>query len=387
MPDEPARSRDPQRRSIFASAAGVLGAGLIHKNEVAHAASPPGLPVPVVSPDPQSGRKAMIGKIAIEEHFVTADAKAYLPALGVTTEVQRHIDDGLTDVERYRLPEMDRNGVQMQVVSLTADGVQLEPDRSKAIDVAKGANDELAEKFLKRHPSRFACLAAVALQDPKAAADELERAVRQLGFKGVLANGFSNLGDLNTAEYYDDPKFLPFWERVAALDVPFYLHPRGPLDSQRAIYAGHPELLGPAWAFGVETGTHALRLITSGLFDRFPSLRLVIGHLGEGLVPMMWRAQNRFDYAPFGKVLKKPLAQYLKDHFYISTSGNFHTPTLLNVIAEMGVDRVLFAVDYPYERSDQAASWFDNCPIGEEARQKIGRLNAITLFKLQGLAP
>ena len=325
----------------------------------------------------------MIGKIAVEEHFVSDDAKAYLPDLGVTADIQRRIDDGLTDVERYRLPDMDRNGVQMQVVSLTADGVQLEPDRNKAIWVAQRSNDELAEKFLARHPSRFACLATVALQDPKAAADELERCVRQLGFKGALANGFSNIGDLDTAEYYDLPKFLPFWERVAALDVPFYLHPRGPLDSQQGIYAEHPELLGPAWAFGVETGTHALRLITSGLFDRFPDLKVVIGHLGEGLVPMMWRVQNRFAYAPFGKTLKKPLAQYLKDHFYISTSGNFHTPTLHNVIAEMGADRVLFAVDYPYERTDQAVNWFDTCTISEEDRQKIGRLNAIRLFKLE----
>jgi 2,3-dihydroxybenzoate decarboxylase len=324
----------------------------------------------------------MIGKIAVEEHFVSAAAKSYLPALGVTAEVQKRIDDGLGDVEQYRLPEMDRHGVEMQLVSLTADGVQLEPDGDKATKIARRANDELAERFLANHPTRFAGFAAVALQNPKAAADELERAVKHLGFIGALANGFSNVGDLNTGEYYDLPKFLPFWERVADLDVPFYLHPRGPLDSQQKIYEGHKELLGPAWAFGVETGTHALRLITSGLFDRFPKLTVVIGHLGEGLPAMMWRVQRRFDYASFGKKLQKPLARYLRDNFYITTSGNFHTPTLLNVIAEMGADRVLFAIDYPYERTDEAVEWFDACAISEEDRGKIGRLNAQRLFKI-----
>jgi predicted TIM-barrel fold metal-dependent hydrolase len=324
----------------------------------------------------------MIGKIAVEEHFVTAAGMAYLPALGVSDEVQMRIENGLIDVETYRLPEMDQNGIAMQLLSLTADGVQMEPNASKAVDIAKRANDEMAERFLAKYPTRFACMATVALQDPTAAADELERAVKALGFKGVLANGFSNIGDLKTGDYYDLPKFLPFWERVNDLGVPFYLHPRGPLETQQVIYEGHEELLGPAWAFGVETGTHVLRLITGGLFDRFPDLQMVIGHLGEGLVPMMARAQRRFEYASFDKKLKKPLSHYLKDHFYISTSGNFHTPTLVNVIAEIGADRVLFAVDYPYERCDEAVQWFDTCEISQEDRQKIGCDNAVKLFKM-----
>jgi len=324
----------------------------------------------------------MFGKIAVEEHFVSEAAKAYLPALGVSDEVQAHIDNGLTDVETIRLPEMDQNGIAMQILSLTADGVQREPDAAKAVDIAKRANDEMAERFLAKHPTRFACMATVALQDPAAAADEMERTVKTLGFKGALANGFSNLGDDKTGDYYDLPKFLPFWERVNDLGVPFYLHPRGPLDTQQIIYQGHKELLGPAWAFGVETGTHALRLITSGLFDRFPDLQMVIGHSGEGLVAMMARAQRRFEYASSDKKLKKPLSQYLKDNFYISTSGNFHTPTLLNVIAEMGADRVLFAVDYPYERSDEAVQWFDACTISDGDRQKIAHDNAVKLFEL-----
>lgn len=135
----------------------------------------------------------MIGKIAVEEHFVSQDAKAYLPALGVTADVQTWIDDGLVDVERLRLPEMDRHGIAMQFVSLTADGVQMEPNRDKAVKIARSANDELAERFLVKHPTRFAGFAAAALQDPKAAADELERAVTQLGFKGALAMASATL--------------------------------------------------------------------------------------------------------------------------------------------------------------------------------------------------
>jgi 2,3-dihydroxybenzoate decarboxylase len=324
----------------------------------------------------------MIGKIAVEEHVVVAAGMAYHPPIGVSPDVQLRIDTGLTDVETCRLPEMDQAGIAMQLLSLTSPGAQMEPDAAKAVDIAKRANDQIAERFLASHPTRFACLATVALQDPTAAADELERAVKTLGFKGALANGFSNLGNMQTGRYYDLPEYLPFWERVSDLGVPFYLHPRGPLETQRVIYEGHQELLGSAWAFGVETATHVMRLITSGLFDRVPDLQMVIGHLGEGLVPMMARAQRRFDYAPFDKKLKKPLASYLKDHFHITTSGNFHTPTLLNVIAEMGADRVLFAVDFPYERSGEAAQWFDACAISEEDRQKIGRDNAIKLFKL-----
>jgi len=202
-----------------------------------------------------------------------------------------------------------------------------------------------------------------------------------LGRTAGVAWTFTNTG-ADAGEYYDLPKFLPFWERASDLGVPVYLHPRGTLPSQQRIYEGHGELLGPAWAFGVETATHALRLITAGLFDRFPKLTMILGHLGEGLVPMIWRTQNRFNYASFGKKLEKPLARYLPDHFYITTSGNFHTPTLKNVIEEMGVDRVMFSVDYPYETNEQAVSWFDSCPIGEAAREKIGRTNAERLFKL-----
>ena len=323
------------------------------------------------------------GKITLEEHFVLPSSlgTAFHP-LGLPPEVWKKIETRLLDVTEQRLPQMDANGVQMQVVSLNSSGIQGETDRLVAIDHAKAANDWLMEKFVGPHPARFAGFAAVALQDPAAAAAEAERAVTTLGFKGVLVNGYTNAGDDNHAEYLDLPKFYPFWERVESLGVPVYLHPRAPLPSQRLIYEGHDEMMGPMWAFGVETAAHALRLMTSGLFDRYPRQQMILGHMGEGLVAMMARAQRRFEYAPCGKVLRKPLAHYLRDHFHITTSGNFHTPTLHNVIEEMGIDRVMFSVDYPYESISEGATWFDGCPLEGEARLKVAGLNAARLLKL-----
>jgi 2,3-dihydroxybenzoate decarboxylase len=323
-------------------------------------------------------------KITLEEHFVLPSSLGTMfHPPGLSPETWKRIEAQLLDVEGQRLPQMDAGGIEMQVVSLNANGIQGETDPQKAIAHARAANDWLREKFTGAYPTRFAGFAAVALQDPMAAAVEVERAITQLGFKGVLVNGYSNSGNENHAEYLDLPKFFPFWERVESLGVPVYLHPRAPLPSQRVIYEGHDEMMGPMWAFGAETAAHALRLMTSGLFDRYPRQQVILGHLGEGLVAMMARAQRRFEYGPCGKELKKPLAQYLRDHFYITTSGNFHTATLTNVIEEVGVDRVMFSVDYPYESISEGASWFDGCPLDPESRIKIGRSNAQRLLKLQ----
>jgi gamma-resorcylate decarboxylase len=335
--------------------------------------------------EPGTGAPALTkrNKIALEEHidFPGGEGVIFHPP-GIDDAHWRRISERLLDAEQFRLPAMDANGIAMQVVSLTANGIQAEPDPRRAVDMAKAANDWVAQKFVSAHPTRFSAFAAVALQDPQAACKETERAIRQLGFKGVLVNGYCNIGDQNTGEYLDLPKFSPFWECVQDLGVPVYLHPRCPLPSQRLIYQGHDEMLAAMWGFGAETAAHALRLITSGLFDRYPRQQLILGHLGEGLVAMMARAQRRFEYTPCGKHLDKPLAQYLRDHFYITTSGNFHTPTLNGVITEMGIDRVLFSVDYPYEDMAEGANWFDSCPLEGEAREKVAHLNVKKLLKL-----
>src|SRR3954447_20142853 len=194
----------------------------------------------------------MDGKIAIEEHFVTPELEELVLNPGWPAEAFRRTLDALEDVDGH-LAIMDRYGIAVSVLSLASDGIQGVDDPALAVRRARQANDALASR-IALHPDRFAGFAAVAMQDPAAAASEAERGVRELGFKGVLVNGYSN-----GCPYYDDECYWGFWEALEALGVPFYLHPRNPLESQREIYRGRPELLGPTWAFGVETATHALR--------------------------------------------------------------------------------------------------------------------------------
>ena len=200
----------------------------------------------------------------------------------------------------------------------------------------------------------------------------------------MLVNGFSQAGDADTILYYDLPQYRPFWQAVARLDLPFYLHPRNPLKRDARIYDGHPWLMGPSWAFGHETAVHALRLMGSGLFDEFPQLRIVLGHMGEGLPFSMWRVdncnawvENRHSYPA-----KRKIGDYFSENFYITTSGNFRTQALINAMLEIGADRIMFSTDWPFENIDHAAVWFDRADIGENDRRKIGRTNAVKLFRL-----
>lgn len=319
-----------------------------------------------------------MGKIALEEHFNLADFSDEVPEY-VSAEIMKEINRRLLDVGEKRLEEMDVAGIDFSLLSLTSPGVQAVPDPRQAVTRARRANDQLAE-VVASHPTRFGGFAALPLQDPAAAAAELERCVRELGFHGAMLNGYTNIGDANTGWYYDDERFLPFWERVEALGVPVYLHPRDPLAGNQGIYEGHPELFGAVWTFTVETSTHALRLMTSGLFDRFPKLTIVLGHLGETLPFNMWRIEHRASY--MGDLVKsmKPLRSYLHDNFYVTTSGNFHTQTLNATLSEMGVDRVLYSSDYPYESMREASDWFDNAAISDNDRKRIGYTNARRLF-------
>jgi 2,3-dihydroxybenzoate decarboxylase len=323
----------------------------------------------------------MQGKIAIEEHFVTRSLEELMfPSIGWRPDEWQEMHDRLKETEALRLREMDRFGVERAVISLAAPCIQDEVDPARAVERAVGANDALFD-VVAAHPDRYSGFAALPLQDPGAAADELERCVRQLGFRGALVNGYSSIGDLETGAYYDELQYLPFWERVAALDVPFYLHPRNPLPNQRRVYEGRSELLGPTWAFTVETASHALRLVTSGLFDHFPGLKIILGHMGELLPFAVDRLSQRLSHIPEVK-LGKPPVQYLRENFYVTTSGNFHTQSLLAIILQLGADRVLFAADYPFERLQDAAEWFDTVPIAEADREKIGRTNAQRLLCL-----
>ena len=250
--------------------------------------------------------------------------------------------------------------------------------------MARQANDVLAAEVRKR-PDRFASFAALPMQDPEAATAELTRCVNDLGMVGALVNGFSQTGTPDNVTYYDLPQYRPFWRAVEALDVPFYLHPRNPLPSWNRQYEGHSWLLGPNWAFSAETAVHALRLIGSGLFDEHPRLKLVLGHLGEGIPVQLWRIDGRNGWmkAPHKYAAKQGVGHYFRKHFHLTTSGNFHTPSLVNAMTEMGAERVMFSVDWPFEDVGQGCEWFDKAAIGEADRAKIGRDNAIKLFKLK----
>ena len=324
----------------------------------------------------------MKGKIGLEEHFAIAetlaDSKGFL-ADATWPELQGR----LMDIHERRIAEMDRHGMEMMVLSLNAPAVQAIADPKRAVDVARRANDFLAEQVTKR-PGRFQGLAALAMQDPDAATRELVRCVKELGFRGALVNGFSQVGDPNSMVYLDDARYRGFWAECEKLDVPFYLHPRNPLPSASQIYEGHPWLLGPTWAFGQETAVHALRLMACGLFDRHPRLQIILGHLGEGLPYSIWRVDNRNAWTKAAPAYpaKKKLGEYFQQNFHLTTSGNFRTQALIDAMLEIGADRVMFSTDWPFENVDHAAIWFDDCSISEADRLKIGRTNAARLFKL-----
>ena len=326
----------------------------------------------------------MKGKIGLEEHFAIEDtlndSKGFFP-----DDIWAEVRERILDLHGRRLRLMDEFGMAMMILSLNAPAIQAIADPKKANEIARKANDYLAEQVRKR-PDRFQALAALPLQDPDLATKELQRCVKDLGMIGALANGFSQIGDANTIAYLDEKQYWPFWGVVEQLDVPFYLHPRNPLPQDSRIYQDHGWLMGPTWAFGHETAVHALRLMGSGLFDEHPRLAIILGHMGEGLPFSMWRVDNCNAWIPnrHNYAAKKKIAEYFQANFHITTSGNFHTPALLNTMMVVGADRILFSTDWPFENIDHAAIWFDAATISEEDRIKIGRTNALKLFKLPG---
>jgi 2,3-dihydroxybenzoate decarboxylase len=322
----------------------------------------------------------MDGKIAIEEHFaidLTIEQSKIYSKPGVWEQLRSN----LLDVGNQRLERMAASGVGFAILSLNAPGTQGIPDPVEATHVAQRANDTLAG-YVSRHSDQLGGFAALPMQDPDAATRELERCIDELGFHGFLVNGFSQVGDAETIVYYDDPRYADFWKTAESLGKPFYLHPRDPLPGNIRPFDGYPWLGAPTWAFAVETSTHALRLMTSGLFDRRPALQMILGHMGE-LIPFhIWRVDHTLKIAPRGNPAQRPISAYLKDNVFITTSGVFHTPALVQTMLTVGSDRILYSVDYPFEIHDEAASWFDVCEISELDREKIGRDNARRLFGL-----
>ncbi|HLZ60186.1 MAG TPA: amidohydrolase family protein [Ktedonosporobacter sp.] len=334
-------------------------------------------------------------KITLEEHFISpayaqhlhdlqSQGKADLPpefeAMLTDPAMQRGIkavEAMLADLDDGRLAAMDACGIDMQVLSLSAptfSAIQGERETNQAISMAQQANDYLAEQ-VRKHPDRYAGFAALPLQDPKAAADELERAVTQLGFKGALVNGHTN------GEYLDERKFWGVWERAEQLDVPIYLHPADPPSDQMKIYEGYPSLRGAVWNWTVETATHALRIICSGIFDAFPKVTLLLGHMGEAL-PYTLQRIDRWQYTPQSKQIQHPPSYYIKNNVMITTSGNCSTEALICALLAVGADHILFSADYPYAPLDSMTRFVATAPISEIDREKICHLNAERLLKL-----
>lgn len=324
----------------------------------------------------------MRGKIAFEEHIAIPETLEQTRAFAGDSARLDQFTRQVLDIGEERLQIMESSGIEFAILSLNSPGIQAVLDTHQAIDLAKKANDHMAAA-VARHPERFAAFAALPMQDPDAASDELRRCVEQLGFKGAMVNGFTQKERPDSAVYYDLPEYRGFWGEVASLDVPFYLHPRMQIPAQAKNYEGHPWLMSAPWGFAVETSIHSLRLCGSGLFDDYPTLKICIGHLGENIPFGLWRLDSRMRFSPRGYRGKRPLGDYFRKHFHITTSGNFNDPAFRCTLDVLGKDRVYFSADYPFERMEDAADWYDSTTtISEQDRLQIGRTNAIKLFKL-----
>lgn len=318
-------------------------------------------------------------RVALEEAFwmdglETAGSMADQRTM-IRASVMENIRTRLTDFTELRLPEMDRLGVDMQVLSLAAPGLQVQPDPRVAVADARKANDYLAG-IVKRHPDRFAGFAALPLQEPEATATELSRAVEELGFKGALVN------DHTLGRYLDDPQFAPVWGELERLGVPLYIHPSIAAD-QWHVLQGRPELAGALWSWQATTGGHAMRLIYGRVFDRFPAARVILGHMGEFLPFQMTRFDDVHQILDIPEPPALPPSHYFGRNIAITTTGVFSHAVLLAAIAAVGIDSVMFSIDYPYDDSDAAVRFLNSAPLAPADLAKIAHGNADRILRLR----
>ena len=313
-------------------------------------------------------------KIALEEHFLSPGFEDYwLPTMGdVDQKAVSGLLARLKDFGDTRVAAMDSAGIARAALSISGPGVQVERDAATARRRAAEANDFLAGEVAKR-PDRYSGFGHLPMQDAHAAADELERCVRDLKFCGAMINGHTN------GEYLDHPSLHPFWERAEALQATIYIHPTDPVSPSPAL-AGVEGLRRATWEWGFETGSHALRLVFSGLFDRFPRAKVALGHLGETLPYLLWRFDSRA--ALYGVKLGKKPSDYIKQNFVVTTSGMSSAEPLNCALAALGNDRVMFAADYPFEQAAEAGEFLDQTPLAGPVREGIAFKNAAREFKL-----
>jgi predicted TIM-barrel fold metal-dependent hydrolase len=317
--------------------------------------------------------------IALEEHYWDQEVSTHFKERGPEMRVPA-LQERLFDVGALRLKEMDEAGIDLQVLSHGAPATQ-RIDADTAVPLARHANDRL-HQTVEKNKGRFEAFAILPTANPKAAADELERTVTKLGFKGAMVHGLTAVE--GSLFFLDDKRFWPIFERAQALDVPIYMHPAVP---HRAVIEAYykdyleqfPGLMTAAWGFTVETATQGIRLVLSGVFEAYPRLKIILGHLGESLPFSLWRidmALSRQGNRP------TPFRDIFREHFWITTSGNFSTPALLCCVMEMGVDRILFSVDYPFVPNPPGVKWIEQVPLSTEDRAKILHGNAQRLLRL-----
>ena len=321
--------------------------------------------------------------IAIEEHFTTPMLRQYAKnspfrdywVASRGEQIGHDIVKQLADLGEERLRHMDAAGVDVQVLSFGQPGPQGFAAEI-AIPMARDANDRLADAVAK-HPDRFAGFAALPTADPQAAARELERTVKELGFKGAMIHGHTQ------GVFLDDKKFWPIFGAAAQLDVPIYLHPAMPHpDAAKPYFAPYEELQGSAWGFEIDTSCHFLRILFAGAFDAHPKLKIILGHLGEGLPFGMHRLNDHSVVAAKRRGLKRAPIDYLRDNLIVTTSGNWYEPAFVCTLLALGADKILFAIDWPYEANTAAMEFLRKLSISDVDREKIAHLNAARVLKL-----
>jgi predicted TIM-barrel fold metal-dependent hydrolase len=310
--------------------------------------------------------------IAIEEHFWDPELVKHVKGGDVIRAPD--LEKRLYDLGEIRLKEMDEAGIDIQVLSHGAPGGQKLPD-DIALELARGVNDRL-HAAIKLHPTRFAGFAMVPTNDPRKGADELERCITKLGFKGAMLHGLAN------GVFLDDKRFWPIYERAEALDVPVYFHPSFPqqavIDAYYKEYVESvPTILSAGWGFTVETATTALRLVLSGLFQHCPKLKVILGHLGEGIPFLMARMDEALS-----RQAKVDFRTTFSSHFSVTTSGFFSNPALLCCVQELGIDRILFSFDWPFVKNTVATTWVKTVPLCHEDQVKLLSGNAKRLLKM-----
>jgi 2,3-dihydroxybenzoate decarboxylase len=312
--------------------------------------------------------------VTLEEHFApygfaNGDGGAFVPAFASSVSAR------ISDIETVRLPEMDSAGVDVQVLSLTTPGVQGVLGGESAVEYARRSNEAMAE-IVARHPERFSAFAALPTQDPKAASDELRRCVQEWGFVGALVNGHTH------GRYLDDPAYGPLWATLEDLQVPLYLHPSFPAVTP-SVLEGFSELWGPSWGWGFETGSHALRLILSGVFDRHPSAQLLLGHMGENILFGLDRLDDRLAILQGGRELALNPSDYIRRNMLVTTSGVESSAPLRHAIDVLGIDRVLFSVDYPYQSMQSAVDFLTSQALEADHLAALASGNADRILRLR----